>query len=96
LAVKVKLVLLVIEATVPIAVPPWVPIIEPTESSVVKEVPEPVTVVEFVAEVTVPVRLVLAAVQVPVALHLPVLDAVLCAETLVVKNSKAINALIAY
>ena len=80
--------LLDIEATVPMVEPPCVPMIEPTESWVKNEVPEPVTVVEFVAAVTVPVRLMLAEVQVAAAFQLPP-DAVLdiCASASPTKNN---------
>lgn len=70
--VKVKLVLLAMEATVPIAVPAWVVITDPTVSSVKKLVEVPVTVVDAVEDVTVPDLLIFILVQVPAALQLPV------------------------
>jgi hypothetical protein len=72
LSVNVKLVLLSIDAIVPIAVPPCVPIASPTASSVKNKVPEPITVVDELLEVTVPVRGILLAAHVAEALQLPV------------------------
>lgn len=71
LVVNVKLVLLSIDAIVPIVVLLCVPITSPTASSVKNKVPEPVTVVDEVLEVTFPVRLLLPVAQVAEALQLP-------------------------
>jgi hypothetical protein len=70
-AARVKLVLLSMEATVPIVTFPVVLIMLPTEISVVNAVPTPVTVLEVVRVVIVPVRVVFGhaeALQLPAAL----------------------------
>jgi hypothetical protein len=71
LLVKVRLVLLAIEAIVPRMVPVVVRRVFPTANSVVNKVPEPVTVVEELDVVMVPARFVVGLAQVPGAFQLP-------------------------
>jgi hypothetical protein len=95
LAVRVSKVLLVMDKTVPMTTLPVVLIMFPTLISVRNEVPDPVTVVEALEVVIVPVRVVLGQ---AVALQLPeIVDVMVAALPLVIaikhKNADTVKVL---